>query len=323
MRKGCFFKIIIAVIFMILMMTQVYAASADISGLLYANYTNPLDGKGLKSFNLTRLYLTYKSTLENNYKLRVTTDTFRDSATGRLELFAKYAYLEKEVLPNTRIKAGLIDLPWLAYEEWIWGYKMQSGVLADREGYLTSADLGIGVYGKAPTKQIEYALTYTNGEGYNNAENNGLQSFDCRVTFNPLAPIFISGFMSRGYYNALDQIKNRNIFHVALKTDKLTIAGEYLGTTDISGAGSTEVQGQGYSFYATAKPMEKWLFVARFDYIDPNQNIANDDHSRYIVGLGYELAKGILLLFDNEQTKYAPGAGTDTNTAYAHLQAEF
>jgi hypothetical protein len=196
-------------------------------------------------------------------------------------------------------------------------------VLTDREGYLTSADLGIGIYGRTLNKSIDYALTCANGEGYNGVESNNLKSIDLRLTYLPLDKLMISGFISRGYYGGLDQIKNRNIFHIAYKTDKFTIATEYLGANDVRGAGSSEVQGVGYSTYATAKVLDKWLLVGRLDYLDPDTGTANDDHTRYMIGVGCELAEDIRVLLDNEQLQYASGAGNNTNTVYLHLEAKY
>ena len=69
-------------------------------------------------------------------------------------------------MKGTFLRAGMIPMSWVPYEEGLWTYRVASQVPLDRWGYTTSADLGIGLGGNLPAKLGSFHLNLSNGEGY-------------------------------------------------------------------------------------------------------------------------------------------------------------
>ena len=302
-----------------------YAAEGKLEGVLLAQYMSS-PASGASAFDVTRVYLTYVAELASNVKMRYTSDVTRDTS-GRLDLFAKYAWLEvnKAVLGG-RLRFGLIETPWIGFEDGIWGYRVQGSNFADRLGVISSADFGVSLDGKFPGDLIEYFGAVVNGDGYKKAESDKSKRVELRLTGRPLKNVSLSGFISKDYWSDdPSKPRDRTILQAAYKDGNYTLAGDYLMATGSTAAGK---DGTGYSIFGTAKlgavfnRLDGYTFIGRLDQWDPNTASASDATTRYIAGVSYELIKGTLVLLDVDRLRTESGAG-DSTALYTHVQVKF
>jgi hypothetical protein len=101
----------------------------------------------LNEFDIDRIYLGVYWKLTEKWGVRYTLEggDLRENGGDYFDVTTKHFFLEvKDVLyPSTYLRVGQADLPWVPYEEAIWGSRVQGTVFPDREGYLTSTDLGV------------------------------------------------------------------------------------------------------------------------------------------------------------------------------------
>jgi len=137
---------------------------AEFSGTAFLDYLyNASDGaENGNAFRIRRAYLGVRASPAEHVRLGLTLDapnradvvsvddqgvTTEVEQSGRHIVVLKYAYLEVRDLGATGlwIRLGMHEMPWVPFEEKVWGYRFQGPVFPDREGYLTDSDLGLGV----------------------------------------------------------------------------------------------------------------------------------------------------------------------------------
>jgi hypothetical protein len=322
-------KAVLTLMAALVILAPVQAAEGKLEGVLLAQYMN-IPASGANAFSVTRAYLTYWAELASNVKLRYTLDVAADPGVtaGSLDYFSKYAWLEvTKVIPaGARLRFGLIENPWIGFEEGIWGYRVQGSVFPDRIGVISSADFGLSLDGKLPGDILEYFATVTNGDGYKTTESDRAKRAELRLTGRPIKNVLVSGFVSKDYWSDdPSKPRDRTIGQVAYKDGNYTLAGDYLVANGSTAAGKV---GSGYSIFGTAKldtifnALSGYTVIGRLDQWDPDTATASDATTRYIAGVSYELIKGTLILLDVDRLRTESGAGNSTS-AYAHVQVKF
>ena len=76
--------------------------------------------------------------------------------------------------------------PWVDFEESIYRYRFQGTIFADREGYLSSSDVGASFHYNLPGNYGDVHAGVYNGETYSKPEVNDQKGFMVRGTFRPL-----------------------------------------------------------------------------------------------------------------------------------------
>src|SRR2546425_2161401 len=111
---------------------------------------------------------------------RVTGDIcckLNDSALSRRRNCAVAAYTPQG--SPIAFKVGQIHTPWLDWEEALWDYRVQGTMAMDRAGYLSAADLGVGVDGKWGPDKVNFQLTVRSEE--HTSELQSLAYLVCRL----------------------------------------------------------------------------------------------------------------------------------------------
>lgn len=182
-------KLLIQFLFIVLFFfsfNSIFGIAIDGKTFLQYSYNLSENTEDYNSFDVTRLYLNFKVSLSENIKVRATTDILRQSEA--INLIVKYIYIRYEKLFSIiNLKAGLIDTPWIGYEEKIWEFRVVSPVFLDLEKRLNSADLGIEINTKLPENYGEIVISTINGEGYKKPEINKFKDIQTRITIVPLA----------------------------------------------------------------------------------------------------------------------------------------
>jgi hypothetical protein len=183
-----------------------------LSARAYLRYSYELGeaARNNNQFNIDRLYVQSEYLATGKVRFQITLDggATRNSA-GNQVLFVetKSAFLEvKDLLgPGLYLRAGLLPIAWISYEEDLWGYRLQGPLTMDRWGYIPSADLGLVVGGPLPSKYGSFQVNVSNGEGFRFTELGKRKELQARLTLNPLASmggilarVFVTGYGSYG-----------------------------------------------------------------------------------------------------------------------------
>jgi hypothetical protein len=302
-----------------------YADDVKISGKVYYQYlydsTKDAEDEDKGKFDITRVYVTLKKKLDEKTSMNVTTDVGRKMDTNNhLVTYVKYAYLNLKVAPNTSLLLGQAGMPWIGFVEKKWGYRYVSGVLADVEKVLKSADMGIHLKGKLLQEgNFEYQISYVNGEGYHDPDTDRFKDLQLRATLNLLeSGVSISALYNKGQEDtAAKNTRDRYGLLLAYKGEIFSVGGEYLNAKD----GNTKKGG--FSIFGRFIPTEDTSVFARYDVFDLDKDTADNSHKRFILGVEKKLAKGVSAALDYQGVDYDDTGTTDTKKYYLHFEWKF
>lgn len=343
-----------------------WLSHVDLSGVAFLFYRYELtDGaKDFNTFDVGRMYFRADIRPMEHVKFRMTLDapgreptttvqggvTTVNKDAGKFDVVLKHAYgeLYDVLVPGLSLKFGMHDLPWVPFVEAIWGYRFQGTVFSDREGYLSSTDLGVAASYVLPGKWVEAYFSLVNGETWSKPEVSKHKDVHGRITLRPLAShkvlsgLSLSVLGAAGRYDSGDdQGRYRFIPQLAFEHKHAAIAVEYLWAQDVPGklvsrhpslANSTDsmVTAGGLSAFA-------WLdfgmfgvadglrLMARLDWLDPDTDLDQNSHTREIAGLGYRASKHVEVLADLELVQYDASAlaAADEKRIFLHTRVGF
>lgn len=294
-----------------------------VAGVVYTQYQYTDAAVHTNNFEVTRAYVNVLGRFANGISTRVTSDVYRFGADNALQLRLKFAYAAWTPTGSSlTYKLGLINTPYVDFEETLWDYRMQGAIAVDRNGYLTSADLGAGVDGHWNGEQVNGQLTIVNGEGYAGGVGDTRKDLEVRVSArlkptndaSRVGGLRITGYAGIGKATGgLD--RNRYLGLLSYRTSQYTIAGEYVSTKNAAVTGSIISAFGVYHFTSN-----KVAAIGRVDIVDPDNNVAGNKNTRIIGGVSYQLSPNARLLADLDRLSFE-GGGTATNQIL--LQAQF
>ena len=307
-----------------------------VGATIFADYTyqtapdvTDADGNSVdpNQFNVARAYINVTGNISHLLAFRITPDVVRESgllslATGNtvvndsLVYRLKYAYaqvnLDDWMTKGSWVRLGMQQTPWVDFEETIYRYRFQGTIFMDREGYLSSSDVGVAFHTNFAKNFGDVMVGVYNGETYSRPEANDQKAFQVRGTFRPLPmSAVLRGLRITGFYDADHYLKNaeRQRFVVAptFEHKYLNAAFQWVETTDqISAVTGAKVEGQGWSAWATPRTTKGLEGLIRFDHLEPDDT-TNRKRDRAIVGIAYWLPhQGTVssaFLLDYEQVK--------------------
>lgn len=317
-----------------------------VGGTIYANYEytqEPLatDTDGNKfhqnAFNVTRAYINVTGQINHLISFRITPDVVRVGAvkvgdsnvdvpgiTGTLTYRLKYAFgqfnfddLDQTVgglqWKGSWVRLGMQQTPIVDYEEQIYRYRYQGTIFVEREGFLTSSDLGASAHFNAPGNYGDIHVGYYNGEGYTRPELNNTKAFQVRGTLRPLPMVpIIKGLRLTGFYDKDEYVNNarkeRTIAQATFENPYINAGFDYLWNQDQNASATKAiVKSEGYSVWATPRTACGLEALVRFDNFKPVSG-ATASKQRLIVGPAYWFTtmKGVnaSVLLAYEQVKY-------------------
>lgn len=322
------------------------ATEVKLTGLIYGQYGHYLsrfnsagiDVKNRGEFAISRVYVTgeakFTDKLKGHITLESNTTQVPDTGHGSNSAFVKFAYLEHKLSPPANFTLGLIRTPWIGFEETIWGRRFIQKISADQEGLLIAADKGVGVAGQFPKGYGDYHLIYANGEGTTTVEKTGrdgrFKDTMFRLSIAPLtgtenlSKLKLHGYVHQGKIQAGDaRRRDRYILALSNQTDRFHLMGSYAWALDGNGANNVKVRS--YSLHGSIKLTKPMSLFARYDWYDPNKDIADNAHNRAIFGVDYKLTDGVRLsLNDQILTREAETAAQkDENQLLAQFEVKF
>jgi hypothetical protein len=287
-----------------------------VSGVGYLQYVYQLKDTAnhVNNFDVTRAYVNAIGRFAGGVGARVTLDVNRPAGDNSLRYRLKYAFATytPTASPLT-FKLGMIHTPWIDFEETLWEYRMQGTIALDRNGYLTSSDIGFGVDGKWGADNVNMQLAFVNGEGYSGGPGDQRKDLEGRVSVRVLSTddssrvggLRISGYGGYGKPTTGGQ-RNRFLGMVSYKSKQITLAGELATTKDsVTGTPTPSVTGRVITAFGVYKvPNSKIGLIARVDVVDPNTSASGDKQTRIIGGVSYQLSPNLRLLLDIDNLSY-------------------
>ena len=318
--------------------TSFSSPGVRISGLFYlAGQYRENEDNSYFSFLVRRAYLTVEGHLAKNLSARYTQDITIDDEgddAGNIELRIKYLYLQYQIpdfwiLRKSRFKFGIIQRPWLDFEEHINAYRVQGTMFMERSYLFNSAGFGISfdglLGGTLPASYLRkvhpynagrygsFAVGLYNGGGYHQFEQNLSKNLEIRFTLRPF-PVAITGlqFSYLGIFGTGNIPENPTFYlHAAIVTYEsrfLTVIAQYekgKGNSYGTFVDSTfrALPQQGYSFYSELKiPKTTWAVYTRYDHFTLSRDNGDEISKRYICGVSWRFFKQNKLVFSYQHT---------------------
>ncbi len=286
----------------------------NVGGTIFADYSyfqeptvTGSDGTKVhaNAFNLTRAYINVTGQINHLIAFRITPDVVRvgqvsggnvPGLSGTLTYRLKYAYGQLNFSDFTTkgswMRLGLQQTPWIDFEEGIYRYRFAGTVLSDREGALTSSDLGASIHWNIPGDFGDFHAGVYNGNGYSAIQDADSQmSFQIRGTIRPLPMVpIIKGLRLSGFYDSDHYLTNakkeRTIGLLSFENPYINFGFQYDNYKDQTTAGATLVEGNAYSVWATPRTCFGLEALLRWDRVTPN-NSTNANKQRLIAGPAY------------------------------------
>lgn len=132
-----------------------FFSTMKFSGQWFLGYQNGTSkNKNYNLFELKRGYITFEKTFNKNLSARFTQDVTVDKdgdGAGDVELRLKYIYLKYKFddfgfFTKPYIQVGLVQRPWLEFEQKVNLYRVQGNMYLERYDVLSSADYGVAFF---------------------------------------------------------------------------------------------------------------------------------------------------------------------------------
>ena len=217
------------------------------------------------SFEVQRAYINVTGNLSHRISWRVTPDIagrFSTSATstvtggvpgetvttkastnydGNLVFRLKYAFgqfnLDDWLPKGSWIRIGQQHTPYIDFYEHIYEYRMQGTIFPERQGYITSSDVGLASHLSFPNNYGDVHFGIYNGDGYSKAEANDQKAFQARASFRPIPkdPV-LKGLRITGFFDAdhalKSAVRSRYIGTLTYEHEYVSFGADLLSTKD-------------------------------------------------------------------------------------------
>jgi hypothetical protein len=325
-------------------------AQVSVGGVVYSQFMYGLkDDSSLiatrgapahdNNFDVTRAYVNVTGKFSDGVQTRITTDVDgRKAASNQLSIRLKYAYVGWTPQGSAlTFKTGLMQTPWIDYDEAVWGYRMQGTTLFDRTSFMPSSDFGLGADGNWNKDQVNMQVGVYDGEGYSNAPGDPGKDASGRVSVRlantdqggRVGGVRLTGFAQVGSATG-GSSRSRFIGQLSYKSKSLTLAGEYGMRQDSTGAHTPKQKGAAFGVFGVLNiPNSKAAIIARFETFDPNTdstsnsttvgNTAIDKQTRIIAGVSYAISPNLMVLLDVDNTTLQYGSTNAFDVANKNL----
>ena len=307
------------------------APQVSVGGIVFGQFLYQLKdslGAGHQNqFSIQRAYINVVGRFGGGIQTRLTTD-IAPTGVGNQPVRLKYAFLAwTPTNSSLTYKFGMMQLPYVDWEETLWDYRMQGAVAVDRNGYISSADVGVGVDGRWNNEQVNAQLAIFNGEGYSGGTGDNRKDAGVRVSVrlsetndaSRVGGLRLTGYAGIGKATG-GADRNRFLGIVSYKTQQVTLAGEFVSTKDIGVTGRILSAFGVYRFAGG-----KTAAIGRVDVVDPDIDSAVNKLTRVIAGLSYQVQSNFRVLADVDLLSFEGGATPlqDATRQRALLQMQF
>jgi hypothetical protein len=238
------------------------------------------------------------------------------SYDGSLVYRLKYAYGQINLddwLKGAWVRIGQHQTPFLDGMEGVYRYRFQGTLFPEREGFLSSSDVGLSLRYAFPREYGEFHGGVYNGDTYTKAEANDQKAFQGRLSLRPLPKhTFLKGVRLHGFAVADHYVhgapRRRVIGTVTFEHKNLNTGFDYLTAKDQTSAKVAAVEAEGWDFWAMPKTNIGLEGFLRYDNIQPNTTV-DGRKKRLTAGGAYwfrslKAPAAAALLLDYESIRY-------------------
>jgi hypothetical protein len=309
---------------------EAQAPTVTVSGVGYAQfYYNMKDTAGAghsNNFDVTRAYINVNGKFAYGISTRVTPDIYR-VADGSLAYRLKYAFVAWQPEKSAfTFKLGMNNTPFVDFEERLWDYRMQGTIALDRNGYLSSSDIGFLVDGNWGFDKVTFSGGIQNGENYNRTPGDKRKDVVGRLSVRllgtdeggPTGGVRLTGYAGYGTPSG-GGTRQRYVGLASYRSKLLTLAAELAATKDsvVTTPATALRKGRVVTAFGVLRvpPSYKFQIIARVDAVDPSTNTDNDRQTRIIAGIAYQVSPNLRVLADIDHVSYQGGVTTPANEA--------
>jgi len=298
-------KLILRIFFMSTIATVIFAGmepgQSSFESKAWFRYNMEMQNEEIQSsgFQLARGYLVFKHQFSGRISSKFNIDIYssdKSSDAGGAGLKIKAAYLQySEIFPEANLMAGVIKNYFGTVYDW--DYTTVQKALEDAEKVTSSADAGIAIVGYIPGGWGEYQAGIYNGEGYKDYGDNIDKHpvYLANVRFIPVVGLTVGGSIRYGIYDdpsdTTDDPDTYNHSEIAgvgrYSYGPFNIWAEYLV------ANYDEHTAGGFMIMPCVDIKKKFQIVGRYDMWDPDFEIDDDGHNRFIAGVNYFITKDV------------------------------
>jgi len=323
----------VLILFLSLGLHSFAAAEVGFSGELAAAFAYkqlPTRDQGLSAFSLPRLNLNIEAPLRDNNEvyLQLESSEYRDGTSRRFDTQLKEAYLSlTSVLPaRSELRYGLIPDYYIELQKEQWDYDFwgnSSLVPMIKYKYASWSDLGAMYQGQLPEDWGQWAVSATNGEGYQSDETGQRKQAQLVLGLTKAAPFFAMLAYSYGNYDDYDSTfntKSRLVANLSYEFSRGLLVLEYYSTqdpadaistgrmaagVDVTSLHATVVNGEGANLFGRWDLNEKTDLFVRLDYLTPVKSEKNKNLKAISTGASYDLSDDIRGVFAFDYTDYS------------------
>jgi len=280
------------------------------------HHNNEVEGQN--GFWFRRIYFTYDYKFSDVFftRLRLELNSPGDFKTSsNLTPYAKDAYLGMKI-GKSKAYFGMSPTPTWEFIEGFWGYRSVEKTPADLYKVASSRDTGIAFKGDI-SKNLSYHFLLGNGEGTKSEVNKDKRAY-LSVLFKK-EPFFFEVYTDYGQGDNETDLKVYQGF-LGLKGKKVTYGFQYYNYDKGQGPDKDRVKTDVFSTFLNLKLSEKSTLLLRVDKMDdPNPFIGKVDYIPfattnpfffYLVGIDFELMKGVNIIPNIEFVNYEKYNGT-------------
>ncbi|HYW05090.1 MAG TPA: porin, partial [Gammaproteobacteria bacterium] len=183
--------------------------STTLGAKIYGDFTSHTvkqDGQKVNpsglGFDVKRFYFNVNHDFDSMWSVRLRTDArYTDAPNGsgqpNVSVYVKQAYLQAKFSNAFKLSLGENDMPWIPFEEHMYGFRYVENTLIDRTHFGNSADFGLHANGKTPNGMVDYNVAIVNGSGYHSDKRSRSVDFAGRIDAQ-----FVPGLHTAlGFYN--------------------------------------------------------------------------------------------------------------------------
>lgn len=251
---------------------------------------------------LKRFYVSVDHKFNDMFSADITTD-FRYNANGLSKdttVFVKKAYLQAKFNPELMVRIGAADLPWIAFDEGIYGFRFIDPTMIDRTKFGSSVDWGVHILGTFGDNLVSYQVSAIDGQGYKTlSRSSDTLDLEGRINVNPVKNItFAVGGYTGKLGKSAGNLPDSATPHTATRfdalaayTDKRVRAGlEYFAARNWNNVNTAaRDKSDGWSAFGSFAFTPKILAFGRYDWVRPSRIAAPSLKDRYFnLGVDYK-----------------------------------
>ena len=268
-------------ILLVVSITGFMFAEGKIGGVTYFDYSYT---KESLSFNFERQYFGYSGDISDKVSYKILFDVGRtnknDGEDTRLVTYLKKAQVNYKSSLG-KVNFGLIGMNTYAVQESNWGYRFIEKSTIDKNGFSSTADLGVG-FSKSIIENLNLSFQIVNGEGFKTPQGDKFQKIAFNATYGESNLIKNDGYNAGLVYTTeqtdTDPITMTSIFG-GFAGMGLRLGGEYdMQTKD--GINSNII-----SVSANYEVRDNIDIFTRYDIYDGDTSIDNDGENYLVTGI--------------------------------------